>query len=167
MGIVEHVNAKCVTPECLGEMYDQIKGGSQSSYDVPHNGLMDAVAANDVNGCTLHCHACGATARVVAEPTPQVKVYLADIKVGDTNKTTPVMRFMVESMDEEEHLTHPSYLSWRLSKTGNIEFPKSLEEYMVIQKQYLFSEDKPVPFKAKADGKVVQSRLWYEFKENK
>jgi hypothetical protein len=167
MGMVEHVTAKCPTPNCKGELYDQIKGGSSSSYDVPHDGLMDANEARDVDGCTMSCHACGATARVAVEPIPQVRVYLTDVKIGDVNKTTPVMRFMVESMDEEELNTHPSYLSWRISKTGKVEFPKSLEEYMALQRQYFPNEGEPIPFKVKDNGRVINTRLWYEFKENK
>ena len=166
MGIVEHVNAKCPTPGCLGSFYDQVKTGDYGSYYVPTDGFMEAHAALAVDGCEMHCHACGATARVQSDPQPKVRVRLVDIKIGDTNLTIPVRNFRIEKVNTRALEEHGIYLTRRRLQGFKYWNPDA-REYLYYQSLAgVMGETQSRNFDFTLNGVTYEGRTWISFKDN-
>jgi hypothetical protein len=149
MGMFDHIEAECPTPGCKGRLYGQIKGGSESSYDVPHDGMMPAHEARDVDGT------------VVTEEIPMVRVQIVQTKKGDMSKTTPVENFFMKVYTQEQWDETFGHLKARFERPTR-------EEYVAHMRRAEIEGDGLRSFHyVGEDGLHYEGSFYWSFKENK
>jgi hypothetical protein len=150
------ITSKCPTPGCKGELCgDSFEDGF--SCNVPSDGFIptrNAVLAKDKE---LSCPACGATATVRADEPEQVRVWLGDVKTGDTSLTTPILRLRIRFMSAADN-------SWRASYDA-VAIRPDLAGYLDYQGRAGVEGDEPVNFEFVEGETRYIGRAYYVFKE--